>query len=90
MVTESGKKKIVTDDELKKMSTVGGESSARAKLSARKQKQQSKVNDIFGDFFGFGPNPPGCLAKNTQPVDVKKEKERFIQLLSAEAKRYDV
>ena len=30
------------------------------------------------------------MAKNTQPVDVKKEKERFINLLSAEAKRYDV
>jgi hypothetical protein len=48
------------------------------------------VSDIFGDFFGFGPNPPGCMAKNTQPVDVKKEKERFINLLTAEAKRYDI
>eukprot|EP00355_Strombidium_rassoulzadegani_P010508 CAMPEP_0168615520 /NCGR_PEP_ID=MMETSP0449_2-20121227/4545_1 /TAXON_ID=1082188 /ORGANISM="Strombidium rassoulzadegani, Strain ras09" /LENGTH=73 /DNA_ID=CAMNT_0008656259 /DNA_START=703 /DNA_END=924 /DNA_ORIENTATION=- len=49
-----------------------------------------KVSDIFGDFFGFGPNPPGSLAKNSEAINVKKEKEKFIHLLNLEAQRYDV
>jgi len=49
-----------------------------------------KVSDVFSDFFGFGPCPPGAMAKSTEPVDVKKEKDKFIALLTAETKRYDV
>lgn len=35
---------------------------------------QARASDIFGDFFGFGPNPPGCMSKGTEPIDLKKEK----------------
>jgi hypothetical protein len=45
---------------------------------------------VFGDFFGFGPNPPGALSKNCDPIDIKKEKEKFINLLVEETKRYDI
>lgn len=39
-------------------------SSARGKYGARKnRKAATETNDIFGDFFGFGPNPPGCMSK---------------------------
>lgn len=48
------------------------------------------MNDVFGDFFGFGPNPPGCMSKGSEPIDIKKEKERFLALLTQEAKRYDI
>jgi len=48
------------------------------------------VNDVFGDFFGFGPNPPGCMSKGSEPIDIKREKEKFLALLSQEAKRYDI
>lgn len=48
------------------------------------------MSDIFGDFFGFGANPPGCMSKGAEPIDIKKEKERFMSLLTQETKRYDV
>lgn len=51
---------------------------------------QQKTSDIFGDFFGFGANPAGCMSKGAEPIDIKKEKERFINLLTQETKRYDV
>ena len=35
---------------------------------------QARASDIFGYFFGFGPNPPGCMSKGTEPIDLKKEK----------------
>lgn len=52
--------------------------------------KNKKINDIFGDFFGFGPNPLGCMAKGNPNVDVKKEKDKFMILLAQEAKRYDI
>jgi hypothetical protein len=30
------------------------------------------------------------MSKGTEPIDIKKEKERFLGLLTAETKRYDV
>ena len=30
------------------------------------------------------------MSKGTEPVDIKKEKERYLGLLTAETKRYDV
>ena len=65
VVTESGRKKVVTEKELKQMQEGQQLSSARQRVSARRQQKHSKVSDIFGDFFGFGANPPGCMAKNT-------------------------
>lgn len=56
----------------------------------RKLKKPPQEHDIFGDFFGFGPNPPGCMSKGTDVIDLKKEKEKFLGLLGLEAKRYDV
>ena len=64
--------------------------SQNQKYADRRLKKQEKVQNIFGDFFGFGPNPPGSSSKNTEPIDVKKEKEKFMHLLGLEAKRYDV
>ena len=63
-------------------------SSAREK---RKANQKSKIDDVFGDFFGFGQNPPGCMKKDMdkQP-DWKKEKAKFIAQLKAEIKEYDL
>jgi hypothetical protein len=56
----------------------------------RRMTKNKKINDIFGDFFGFGPNPLGCMAKGNPNVDVKKEKDKFMILLAQEAKRYDI
>jgi hypothetical protein len=56
----------------------------------RKDMKNARASDIFGDFFGFGPNPPGCMSKNTEPIDLKKEKQKFLDLLTQEAKRYDI
>ena len=61
-----------------------------SKFEERRRKKDSKVSDVFGDFFGFGPNPPGCMSKNTEPIDIKKEKEKFLAMLVQEGKRYDV
>jgi len=30
------------------------------------------------------------MSKNSDPVDIKKEKDKFIALLTAETKRYDI
>jgi len=33
------------------------------------------INDALGDFFGFGDNPPGCMAKDAvPPINVRSEK----------------
>jgi len=60
------------------------------KFEKRRQLKKEKTSDIFGDFFGFGANPPGCMSKGTEPIDLKKEKEKFMALLTQETKRYDV
>lgn len=60
------------------------------RFQKRRAQKQQKASDIFGDFFGFGPNPPGCMSKGAEPIDIKKEKERFMALLTQETKRYDV
>lgn len=53
-------------------------------------RRKNRASDVFGDFYGFGSNPPGCMSKGTDPIDIKKEKERFLGLLTAETKRYDI
>jgi hypothetical protein len=65
-------------------------SPARGRYGARKNLKKAQTTDIFGDFFGFGPNPPGCMSKGAETIDLKKEKEKFLGLLGLEAKRYDV
>ena len=48
------------------------------------------IKDALGDFFGFGENPPGCLARDAvTPIDVRKEKNRILDLMDEEAKKYD-
>lgn len=56
----------------------------------RRNTKKDQISDVFGDFFGFGPNPPGCMAKGAPPVDFKKEKENFISLLKEEMKSFDI
>lgn len=60
------------------------------RYAQRRNDKQARASDIFGDFFGFGPNPPGCLSKGAAPIDLKAEKAKFLELLSSEAKRYDI
>lgn len=62
----------------------------RGRYGARKNLKRAEATDIFGDFFGFGPNPPGAMSKGAETIDLKKEKEKFLGLLGLEAKRYDV
>ena len=59
-------------------------------MSSKRSARDRAKNDIFGDFFGFGDNPEGCMAKDGPSVDVKKEKEKYISLLELEAKRYNI
>lgn len=89
VVTDSGSKKVVQmPADAQKVSSP--RSPGSGKWAARKGMKQAKASDIFGDFFGFGPNPQGCMAKNAEPIDLKKEKARLLGLLGEEAKRYDV
>ena len=60
------------------------------RYAQRRTAKETRASDIFGDFFGFGPNPPGCMSKGAAPVDLKVEKAKFLELLNAEAKRYDI
>lgn len=87
VITDNGSKRVVD------AGSRGGVASpteySASKLDARRTKKKEKVNDIFGDFFGFGPNPPGCMSKGTEPIDLKREKEKFLSALNAETKRYD-
>ena len=68
----------------------GTPSPKNAKYAQRRTDKHTRASDIFGDFFGFGPNPPGCMSKGAAPIDLKSEKAKFLELLSAEAKRYDI
>jgi hypothetical protein len=53
----------------------------QGRYAQRRTDKQSRASDIFGDFFGFGPNPPGCMSKGAAPIDIKAEKAKFIDLL---------
>lgn len=92
IVTESGTKKVVNldADGIELGTKISPRSPGNGKFASRRQSKKEKASDIFGDFFGFGPNPPGCMSKGAEPIDLKKEKEIFLGLLSNEAKRYDV
>ena len=92
IVTESGTKKVVNldADGIELGAKISPRSPGNGKFASRRQSKKEKASDIFGDFFGFGPNPPGCMSKGAEPIDLKKEKEIFLGLLSNEAKRYDV
>jgi len=78
------------DDGVDLGAKISPRSPGNGKFASRRQSKKEKASDIFGDFFGFGPNPPGCMSKGAEPIDLKKEKEIFLGLLSNEAKRYDV
>jgi len=56
----------------------------------RKANKKEKISDVFGDFFGFGANPPGCLKKDLPNFDFKKEKVKFLAMLNEEIKQYDL
>lgn len=91
IVTESGTKKVINMDADGVDAKISPRSpTGNGKFASRRQSKKEKASDIFGDFFGFGPNPPGCMSKGAEPIDLKKEKEIFLGLLSNEAKRYDV
>ena len=55
-----------------------------------KDEKDKLIKAALGDFFGFGDNPPGCMAKDAvRPIDVAAEKQRFLDLIDEEAKKYD-
>ena len=95
VVTTNGQKKVIAVDAPGMQDQRGlGQSPTRSpgssKVLNRRMSKAKKINDVFGDFFGFGPNPLGSMAKGNPNVDVKKEKEKFMSLLTAESKRYDI
>jgi len=47
-------------------------SPATGKFATRRAVKKEKASDIFGDFFGFGANPPGCMSKGAEAIDLKK------------------
>lgn len=49
-----------------------------------------KAEDIFSDFFGFDDLPAGATSKGTWDVKVQEEKVKFMSLIDAEAKRYNI
>ena len=61
-----------------------------SKVRRRQTQKKEKISDVFGDFFGFGANPPGCMSKGAPPVDFKGEKEKFIALMKEDSKQYDI
>lgn len=69
---------------------VAAPTAGQGKLQRHRNKKKNEISDIFGDFFGFGPNPPGCMAKGAPPVNYKQEKDKFLQLITLESKRYDI
>ena len=85
VVDKEGKRRVV---EAMRSPSPGSPLSA-SPGSSRRRKLKKGDGDIFGDFFGFGPNPPGCHSKGAEPINVKAEKEKFSALLVAEARRYD-
>jgi hypothetical protein len=92
--TNAKRKTIITDGKRHVVERSASGSPNRAVKSpgsgSRRRKMKKGDGDIFGDFFGFGPNPPGCMSKGAEPVNIKSEKEKFIALLSVEARRYDI
>lgn len=88
VITESGSKKVVNTDDLLELQKHS--ENVISKVKNRRQTKKEKIADVFGDFFGFGANPPGCLAKGAPAVNFKAEKERFIQILKEEQKKYDL
>lgn len=87
VTTEGGTKKLVNTNDLVKAQALD----EHPKLSARRGKSKDQCcRDIFGDFFGFGSNPPGVMSKGAAPVNVKGEKEKFIKALKEEAKQFDL
>ena len=88
VITESGSKRIIDKNEMERSPAAG--SATKNRLDVRRAKKKAKAADVFGDFFGFGANPAGCMSKGTEPIDLKKEKERFLGLLTSETKRYDI
>ena len=89
VITDNGSKRVVEAGSRGGVASPTEGYGSASKLETRRNKKKEKVNDIFGDFFGFGPNPPGCMSKGTEPIDLKREKEKFIGALNSEAKRYD-
>jgi len=75
IVLDNGQKKIVREEEEIEQP---GES---ARYKTRQNIKKNKVSDVFGDFFGFGSNPAGCMAKGAAPVNFKQEKDKFLNLL---------
>lgn len=82
VINEDGVRKVVSGNAIpgspSDPKAHGQGTNSAHRLESRRLKKSAKVNDIFGDFFGFGPNPPGCMSKGTEPIDLKKEKEKFI------------
>lgn len=86
VVTDTGMKKLINTNELLDFQ----EQQKKGKANTRRNVKKDKISDVFGDFFGFGPNPPGCLAKGAPEVNFKAEKEKFLGLLRNESKQYDI
>ena len=86
VVTQSGTKKVINTEDLQQLQ----QEESPSKVRARRNNKKEKISDVFGDFFGFGANPPGCMNKGAPKVDFKHEKERFIALIKEEAKSYDL
>lgn len=61
-----------------------------SRYQKRRDNRGQSNTDLFGDFFGFGENPAGCMAKDGEAIDVKKEKEKYMNLIEQEAKRYNI
>jgi hypothetical protein len=85
VVTGEGTKKLMNTEEL-----MNFQDQQKDRLSKRRNNKNHKISDVFGDFFGFGPNPPGCMAKDAPRVDFKGEKEKVIETLKTEMKTYDI
>lgn len=90
ITTESGARKVVREPSPLPQEP---EEDTQPQYSSRiknKRQQKKKIDDVHGDFFGFGPNPPGCMKKDGKPVNFKVEKEKFVKLLKEEVKSYDL
>jgi hypothetical protein len=70
-------------------STLPG-SGLKNKYAERKEANQRKAEDVFSDFFGFDDLPAGATAKGNWDVKVQEEKVKFMSLIDAEAKRYNI
>lgn len=86
VVTDDGIKKLINTNELLEFQ----EQQKQGKANNRRNVKKDKISDVFGDFFGFGPNPPGCMSKGAPEVNFKAEKEKFLGLMKNESKQYDI